>query len=107
MPELTTFEFDAFILGQRAIVHFCAPWNRHDQTLRARLARVRTELPPEITFAAFSCDPPENHEYCRRYQILTIPTLVSFRDGVEVGRIVGLRDVNQLAAEIQAIFGES
>lgn len=107
MPELTPAEFETFILGKCSIVHFWAPWNGYDRILRERLASVRSQLRQDISFAAFSFDLPENQIHCELYQLLTVPTLIAFREGIEVGRIVGMRDANRLVEEVQAILGEA
>ncbi len=44
----------------------------------------------------------ENQDIASRYQVMSIPTLVMFKDGVEVNRVVGFRGKPHLQQFIDA-----
>lgn len=50
---------------------------------------VATDMADVITVA--KCNVDENEELALKYGVMSIPTLIIFRDGTEVGRLVGCR----------------
>lgn len=54
---------------------------------------------PEVTVCKVDVD--EQGELAARFDIVSIPTLIAFRDGAELGRRVGLCDL----AGIESLFG--
>lgn len=49
-------------------------------------------------------DADTNHEVSDRYQVSSIPTLLFFKDGQLVKRVVGVRPQQELAAELDALI---
>ena len=44
--------------------------------------------------------PPENPDVTRKYGVMSIPTLMLFKDGAEAARVVGARGKDALLKEI-------
>ena len=66
-------------------------------------SRPRGDLggaPGKIQFAKLNID--ENLDVTRRYEVMSIPTLILFKDGEPALRIVGARGKAQLLQELQA-----
>ena len=64
------------------------------------LEEVAEELGDSVLVAKVNTD--ENQESARQYGVMSIPTLVIFNDGEEVGRLVGVRPKAELVEAIKA-----
>ena len=53
------------------------------------------------TMKAFKLNVDDNPEVTRRYGVMSIPTLIVFRDGQEKARVVGARGKDAILREIQ------
>ena len=70
-----------------AVVDFYADWCGPCKALAPILERV-AERHPEVSIKKINVD--EDESAAGRYGVKGIPTLVFLRDGLEVGRIIGL-----------------
>lgn len=70
------------------VLDFTAAWCGPCKQLAAVLAVLEREL-PEVRFAAIDTD--RDPDLAQRFDVRSMPTLVLWRDGREVGRVVGTR----------------
>jgi thioredoxin 1 len=71
------------------------------------LARSLGELAAErgSSLAVVSLDTDAHPDAARRFEVLSVPTILLFRDGELIGRLVGARPKDRIAAEIDRMLG--
>jgi len=72
------------------LVDFYADWCGPCRMLTPILEEVGKEIEGKATIAKIDIDKAQS--IASSFQVTSIPTLVLFKDGKEVGRLVGLRD---------------
>ncbi|HUF18251.1 MAG TPA: thioredoxin [Thermoanaerobaculia bacterium] len=87
-PQVVTDRDFRDVIGQskRVLVDFWAPWCGPCRQIAPVIEALAGDR-PDVVFAKLNVD--ENPETAARYKVSGIPTLVLFRDGLEVDRIVG------------------
>jgi thioredoxin 1 len=101
VKELTQTDFDDSIATGTVVVDFWAPWCGPCKMM----APVFDELDGEqksVTFAKVNVD--ENSELASKFQVMSIPTLIVFKDGKEAKRVTGFHQKNELEAELSSFF---
>lgn len=71
------------------VVDFWAPWCGPCRVIAPILDKLAGEYAGRLTIAKVNTD--DNVQYASQLGIQGIPTLVIFKDGLEVGRLVGAR----------------
>lgn len=80
------------------LVDFWAPWCTPCKMLGPEIEAVSQELNDKLTVMKMNTD--ENPEVATQMGIRGIPTMILFKDGKEVHRLVGLRDRSALKSEL-------
>ena len=75
-------------------VDFWAEWCPPCRPMAKTLSELATEFPGQIVFAKINAD--ENPDATRRYRIMSMPTLLLFKQGQVVKSIVGARPKSYL-----------
>jgi thioredoxin 1 len=99
--DRSTFERDVLGKPGVALIDFTAAWCGPCRALAPILARVARDFEGRALVAAI--DVEAEPEVASRYRVTGMPTMVVLRDGVEVGRLMGLRR----EAEITAALGKA
>ena len=63
---------------------------------------VATDMADVIAVA--KCNVDENEELALKYGVMSIPTLIIFRDDAEIGRLVGALPKEKLVEEINRVI---
>ena len=84
------------------LVDMWAPWCGPCRTIAPMIDELATELAGRIRFAKMNVD--ENPATSTRFVVRSIPTLLVFKDGGEVDRIIGVRPKSEIAARLERVL---
>ncbi|GIV98364.1 MAG: thioredoxin [Herpetosiphonaceae bacterium] len=86
---VTDQEFEEKVLKSQEVVmvDFWAPWCGPCRAVAPILDELAKEYEGRVTIAKVNTD--ENPKYAMQYKVQGIPTMIFFREGKEVDRIVG------------------
>ena len=88
LPNLTAADFDAAIASGRTLVDFWAGWCMPCRMVAPVIDELAAEYESKVAFAKVNID--DESALAARYDIMTIPTIILFNNGVEVKRLVGV-----------------
>ena len=104
--KVTDADFDKFIRSHKlVVVDFWAPWCPPCRVLAPILEELAREFAGEIRFGKLNVD--ENPRTAVRFRITGIPTLLVFRHGSLVDRIIGARPKEWLEARLKRLVRPS
>lgn len=100
MLTLTEQTFDEEIQGSETLVlvDFWAEWCGPCKMIAPVLDQIAAEHHQTLRIGKINVD--ENLELARRFEVLSIPTLILFKDGQPQLRIVGAKGKGQLLEEL-------
>ena len=97
----TNTNFDGLLESEKlVIVDFWATWCGPCRMLTPLLDEVEEEMADKITVVKVNVDDAD--EIAMRYRIMSIPTLLFFKNGALVDRTVGAMPKSTLVDKIQA-----
>ena len=107
MKEVSENTFQSEVLESDipVLVDFWAPWCGPCQIMTPVLGAVARKMEDSLKVVKLNTD--ENTMTAQRYQILAIPSLLVFKQGEVVERIVGFRPQDQLEDQLKNILCSS
>ncbi len=98
-------EFDQTVLqsDKPVLVDFWAPWCRPCLMVAPILDELAEEYSGRISIARIDID--QNPKTAARYNIMSIPTLLLFKNGEPVSHIVGFRPKEELKRSLDDALG--
>jgi thioredoxin 1 len=99
--EVTDGDFATLVLGSPtfAVVDCGAEWCQPCQIMSAYMGFLATEYAGQVLVAALDVD--ANPETTARYEIMGLPTVLFFQDGLEVGRQLGVVSYPELRQQVE------
>lgn len=99
---ITNAEFDSVITSsdKPVLVDFWAPWCGPCRALGPVIEEVGTEMADQL--AVYKCNVDEEPELATRFRIVSIPTMILFKNGEPVHQMVGSMPKPALVSELKA-----
>jgi thioredoxin 1 len=97
--DISSFKSEVVNSNELTIVDFFANWCGPCRKLSPILEEVEHELAGRVKFTKINTD--ENIDAAREYQVSGLPTLLVFKDGQVVERMVGLMPKSSIITNIE------
>jgi thioredoxin 1 len=98
----TTFDEEIGAADEPVLVDFWAEWCGPCKMVAPILDEIAEEHAGKLRIAKLNVD--DNPEIARRFSVMSIPTMIVFRDGQEAARIIGAKGKGQLVQELGAFL---
>jgi thioredoxin 1 len=100
ITHLSTATFDETVgsTEEAVLVDFWAEWCGPCKMIAPILAEVAGEQQGKVKVMKVNVD--EQPDLARRFDVMSIPTLILFKDGAPAKRLVGARGKGQLLADL-------
>jgi thioredoxin 1 len=94
-----TFDEEVGASETPVLVDFWAEWCGPCKMVAPVLEEIAADKAGELKIAKLNVD--DNPRTASRFQVMSIPTLLLFKDGEPTSRIVGARSKNQILSEFE------
>jgi len=105
MVELNSGNFEKEVVNslRPVLIDFWAPWCMPCKLIAPAVEKLAEEMKGRVN--VFKSNVDENPEMATDLSIMNIPTLILFKGGKEVSRIVGVNSKEAIEAKIKAVLG--
>ena len=93
-----SFDDDVLKSSTPVLVDYWAEWCGPCKMIAPILEEIASEQGGKVRIAKLNVD--DNPDAARRYEVMSIPTLIVFRDGQPVKRMIGAKGKGQLLQEL-------
>lgn len=93
--ETNSENFDQLTAGPLTVVDFWAPWCGPCKMMAPVMDKLEQRFGEQIKFVKMNVD--GNQEIAQRYKVMSIPSLVLFRDGEAKEKVTGVYPEAKLA----------
>ncbi len=95
--NLENFEEEVLKSEIPVLVDFYAEWCGPCKMMGPVIEEIAKELEGKVKVGKINVD--ENQDLAMKYNVMSIPTLIIFKNGEEVKQLVGFRDKNEILKE--------
>lgn len=99
----STFDGDVLQSAETVLVDFTAPWCPPCNMLTPTIESLAQKYAGKVKIGKLNTD--ENRQATIKYQVQHLPTLIVFRGGEPVARIMGLQPEDKIAAVLDKHVG--
>ena len=99
----STFKAEVLDSATPTLVDFWAEWCGPCKMIAPTLAEIAAEQKGKLTIGKLNVD--DNPDTARRFDVMSIPTLLVFKDGQQVKRLVGAKGKGQLLQDLAEFIG--
>ena len=97
----TNFQAEVIESGQPVLVDFWAPWCGPCRVVAPVLEEIAAER-PDLKIVKLNVD--ENQQTAADFQVLSIPTMIIFKGGEAVKKVIGAYPKRKLEAELELVL---
>jgi len=103
LPEVTDNTFKTVVLDspKPVVVDFWASWCMPCRMLTPILEKVAEKNSEKFSFYKLNTD--ENPQISKQFRIMSIPTVIFFKNGQEVKRLIGVQQEGALQMELDRV----
>jgi thioredoxin 1 len=100
LPAVTDASFKSDVIDQSGavLVDFWAPWCGPCRVLHPVLEEINSER-DDVQVVSVNID--ENQQTAAQYEVMSIPTMILFKDGNMIGKMVGALPKRKLLEELE------
>ena len=102
IKQLSDDNFEEGVAGGVVLVDFYADWCGPCRMLTPIVEELAQEMSGKIVVAKVDTDKSVN--VAAKFEVTSIPTLILFKDGTVVKRVVGLKDLDTLRSMINEVL---
>lgn len=103
--EASSANFDQLTTGPLTVVDFWSPWCGPCKMMAPVMEKLEEQFGDRIKFVKMNVD--GNQEIAQRYKVMSIPSLVLFRDGKAVEKVTGVYPEAKLAHYLNRKLAEN
>ena len=105
MLEITKANFEKEVLNSTTpvLLDFWAPWCAPCKIISPTVDKLSEELKGKVKVGKSNVD--ESPDIATELSVLNIPTLILFKDGKEVARMIGVNSKEAIEAKINHVIG--
>ena len=104
LSDVTDTNFQSEVLESEVpiLVDFWAPWCGPCRVVHPILEEMSAERDGDLKIVSLNVD--DNQQTAAKYEVLSIPTMILFKDGAEAKRVVGALPKRRLEAELDPVL---
>jgi len=101
LKEITTLNFDEEIRNGITLVDFWAPWCGPCRMITPSVEALAEEM-TDVSFTKLNVD--QSQEIALKYSVMSIPTIIIFKDGEVKDTIIGVIPKDAIKGKIEAVM---